>query len=225
MNNIANQKILVIAAHPDDEILGCGGSLNKFSNNNCEIHVLFMTNGVSSRDIKNKKKLILLRRKAAIQCSKLIGTKENYFLDFPDNMLDSLPLLKIIKKIELHIKKIQPDYIFTHSEYDLNLDHRLTYQAVLTASRPDIGKIISLISFEIPSSTEYSLNSNFKPNLFIDISEFIINKIKCLNFYSKELRDFPHPRSIKNIVNLNNLRGSTVGIKSAEAFEIKKLTI
>ena len=225
MIEISNRKILVIAAHPDDEILGCGGSLNKFSNNNCEIHIIFMTNGVSSRNIKNKTNLIALRQKSAKQCTKLLGVKKNYFLDFPDNKLDSIPLLKIIKKIEYYISKIKPDHILTHSEHDLNIDHRLTYQATLTACRPDIGQIISLISFEIPSSTEYSLNSNFKPNLFIDISEFIINKIKCLNFHSKELRDFPHPRSIKNIVNLNNLRGSTVGIKSAEAFEIKKLTI
>ena len=225
MLNLDKQKILVVAAHPDDEILGCGGTLIKLKSLNCEIQVIFLTNGVSSRNSKNLNKLILDRKKSSNKCAKLIGLKKIHFLNFPDNKLDSIPLLNIIKKIKKLIDAFKPDHIFTHSEFDLNIDHRVTYNAVLTATRPEDTNIKSLICFEIPSSTDYSFNFRFRPNLFIDINDFYHKKLNCLKFYDQELRPYPHPRSYENIKNLSKIRGSLVGLKISEAFEIKKLII
>tara|TARA_A100001015_G_scaffold15960_1_gene18703 strand:+ start:7682 stop:8371 length:690 start_codon:yes stop_codon:yes gene_type:complete len=225
MLNLNKQKILVIAAHPDDEILGCGGTLIKLKSLKCEIEIIFMTNGVSSRNLKNPNKKILERKKSTKNVAKFIGIKKIHFLNLPDNKLDSVPLLNIIKKIKKLIKDYKPNHIFTHSEFDLNIDHRITYNAVLTSTRPEDIDIKSLICFEIPSSTDYSFNYKFRPNLFIDIQDFYNKKLTCLKFYNQELRPFPHPRSYENIKNLSQIRGSSVGHKISEAFEIKKLII
>ena len=155
----------------------------------------------------------------------MIGLEKIHFLNFPDNKLDSVPLLDLVKKIGKIIQLFKPDHIFTHSEFDLNIDHQITYKSVLTSTRPEDINITSLICFEIPSSTDYSLNFMFKPNLFVDISKFSQLKMKCIKYYSQEMRPSPHPRSFENINNQNKVRGSMVGQELSEAFEIKKLLI
>ena len=131
-----NKRILVIAAHPDDEILGCGGTISKLKNENF-IEVLFMTNGVSSRG--NNKKQILRRRKACLSLFKHLSLPIPKNFNFPDNAMDKIPLLKIVKKIEQKIKDYRPDTIITHYSHCLNIDHKITYEAVITACRPLIG--------------------------------------------------------------------------------------
>ena len=171
-----NKRILVIAAHPDDEILGCGGTISKLKNENF-IEVLFMTNGVSARG--NNKKQILRRRKACLNLFKHLSLPIPKNFNFPDNAMDKIPLLKIVKKIEQKIKDYRPDTIITHYSHCLNIDHKITYEAVITACRPLIGSSVKkILSFEIPSSTDWALykGKNFQPNYFIDISKHLKNK-------------------------------------------------
>tara|TARA_Y100000590_G_scaffold434999_1_gene553908 strand:- start:658 stop:1344 length:687 start_codon:yes stop_codon:yes gene_type:complete len=216
-------KILIVAAHPDDEILGCGGTILKFRKNS-EINVIFMTDGTSARgiNIKEKKK----RRSNCEKLFKYLKINKPLFFNFPDNQMDKVPLLKIIKKIELLIKKIKPDTIFTHYSECLNIDHRITCQAVLTACRPlKKNPVKKILSFEILSSTEWSKNKNksFEPNYFIDISKEFKNKINALKFYKKELRKYPHSRSIKGVETLARFRGISCGVNYAEGFYLNRL--
>ena len=212
-------KILIIAAHPDDEILGCGGTISKLKDTN-DINVLFMTDGVSARG-KNKKEIIK-RKKACINLFKYLNLPRPIFFNFPDNEMDKISLLKITKKIEGKIKIYKPDTIFTHFENDLNIDHQITSKAVVTACRPIKNHTVkSIIFFEILSSTEWNIsikNKSFKPNYFVDISKSIKFKLKALKHYKKEMRKWPHPRSIEGVKLLSKTRGSTVGLQNAEAF-------
>lgn len=217
-----NKKILIIAAHPDDEILGCGGAISKFKNENY-IEVLFMTNGVSSRG-KNKKK-IFERRKACFDLFKHLSLPKPTIFNFPDNQMDKIPLLKIIKKIEKRIRNYRPDTIITHFSNCLNIDHRITYEAVITACRPVNNlSVKKILSFEIPSSTDWALfrGKNFQPNYFIDISKHIKDKINYIKYYDEELRNYPHSRSIPAIKALASVRGTSCGVKYAEGFYLNR---
>jgi LmbE family N-acetylglucosaminyl deacetylase len=219
------KKILVIAAHPDDELLGCGGSLLYYRKLGYKIKVVFLSDGESSRKENNKKikKLILKRIKQAELVSRKCSFIKPTFGGFPDNKLDTVPLLDIVQFIEKKIQEFKPEIIFTHFENDLNIDHHLTFKAVITATRPLSKTFVKkILSFEIPSSTESNFTKNskkiFNPNFFIDISKFVKKKSLVLKIYKSELRPWPHPRSIKAIENLSKYRGSQIGIKYAEAF-------
>jgi LmbE family N-acetylglucosaminyl deacetylase len=217
-----NKKILIIAAHPDDEILGCGGTISKLKNENC-IEVLFMTNGVSSR--KKDKKQILRRRKAYLNLFKHLSLPVPKNFNLPDNEMDKIPLLKIVKKIEQKIRSYRPDTIITHYSHCLNVDHKITYEAVITACRPvNELSVKKILSFEIPSSTDWALykGKNFQPNYFIDISKHLKNKINLIKFYKEELRNYPHSRSIPAIKALASFRGVSCGVKYAEGFYLSR---
>ena len=221
--SLKKNNILVIAAHPDDEMLGCGGSIIKLKKK-CDIKVLFMTDGVSARK-KNHKK-ILERRNSCEKLFKKLKIKKPVFLDFPDNQMDKVPLLEIVKKIERIIKEIKPHTIFTHYSDCLNIDHQITCKAVLTACRPIKNNTVKkILSFEIPSSTDWALykDKQFQPNYFIDISKHINEKINLIKFYKKELRNYPHSRSITGIKSLASIRGVSCGVKFAESFYLNRL--
>ena len=216
-------KILIIAAHPDDEILGCGGTIAKMKNTHI-IQTIFMTNGVSARGIKRQKE-IKNRKNASIKLFEFLNLPKPTFYSFPDNQMDRVPLLKIIKKIEKKIKIFKPETIITHYSNCLNIDHRKTYEAVITACRPINNlSVKKILSFEIPSSTDWALfkNKNFQPNYFIDISNHIEEKLKLLKFYKKELKNYPHSRSLRSIKSLASVRGVSCGIKYAEAFYLNR---
>ncbi len=219
-----NKKILVFAAHPDDEILGCGGTLLSFKKKGFKIKVIFLSDGETSRiNYQSKKNLIKKRYEQAKNVSKKCKFLKPIFKNYPDNKLDTVPFLSIVQSIEEEIKKFKPSIIFTHFENDLNVDHRLVFKAVLTATRPKsktfVGKIYC---FEIPSSTDFNFSRNknklFNPNYFVNIENFIKKKIDCLKIYKSEMRSWPHPRSLKGVKNLTQYRGSLVGLKFAEAF-------
>jgi|TARA_B100001964_G_scaffold186008_1_gene206493 LmbE family N-acetylglucosaminyl deacetylase len=218
------KKILVIAAHPDDEVLGCGGALSKFSKLGYEVNVAFFSDGVSSRDLKlgKKKKEILQRKKSSYRAAKILGINKIEFFDLPDNQFDTIPLLKIVKLVESLIKKYSPSTIFTHYDNDLNIDHRMISRAVVTTTRPYPGSCVKrLLFFEIPSSTEWNFSSSlksFSPNYFINIDNELRIKLKAIKCYPQELRKWPHPRSLEGINNLAKTRGATCGFKSAESF-------
>jgi len=220
------KKIMVIAAHPDDELLGCGGTLLFYKKKGYEIKIIFLSDGESSRDQKKdtEKKLITEREKQAKKVSKLCKFYPPVFGKFPDNRLDSINLLQIIKFIEHEIKKFKPEIVITHNEEDLNIDHRITCKAVVTATRPSTKTFVKTIyCFETPSSTENNFSKvkvRFNPNLYIDISKFIEQKIKLLKIYKNEIRKYPHSRSLKAIKILAKYRGIQIGINYAEAFYI-----
>jgi len=215
--------ILVIAAHPDDEVLGCGGTIAKLSEDN-NIYVLILGEGITSREISDNEKSEQLRelKEQAEEANKILGVKKVFFENFPDNKFDVVPLLHITKSVEKIIQKINPDEVFTHHHGDLNIDHQITHKAVLTSVRP-IGNysVKKIISFEILSSTEWNAQNQsnvFIPNIYVDISETLDKKIKAMQSYKSEIRKYPHPRSLKGIKILAQKRGLEVGLRFAEAF-------
>ena len=221
---INKKKILVIAAHPDDEVLGCGGTIMKSTSRGCKVYIVFMTNGVASRNKKKKdiSKEVKARKAAAIKACKIIGAEKPNFLDFQDNQLDKYPLLEIVKTVEKFIKKYSPSVIFSHYSGDLNIDHQIVSKAVVTACRPQKQSTVkNLLFFEVPSSTEWQItkpSKTFNPNWFEDISSVIKKKLSAVQAYKSELRKWPHPRSKKGIETLALWRGATIGVKAAEAF-------
>lgn len=221
------KNILVIMAHPDDEVLGCGGSIAKLSSENNNVFVVFMTNGVSSRLLPETKKLVVDRKAAALEVKKILGIEEMYFGDLPDNEMDNVSLLSVVKKIEDFVREIRPTIVFTHSAADLNVDHYITHRAVMTACRPVEGQTVKqILSCEVLSSTEWSPQSwpmKFQPNYFVDISSFEQKKMLALNAYSEELRPFPHPRSVEGVMALCQFRGASVGFHAAEAFQVERI--
>lgn len=218
-----HKKILVIAAHPDDEVLGCGGTLALCAERGSHIHVAFLGDGVFSRDVgPDREGALAARRKAAQAACNILGVQSISFGDFPDNRMDGVMLLDIVKPIEELIAQYCPDTVFTHHAGDLNIDHRRTHEAVSTACRPQQGHPVhTLLSFEVPSSTEWQLPGSapaFVPNWFIDISSSLERKLSALDAYSDEMRPWPHPRSRLAVSHLARWRGSTIGTDAAEAF-------
>lgn len=226
----------MIVAHPDDEVLGMGGTILKHSQKGDKIKVIFLATGITSRrnlghknttkyDINNyenekMQKEVKELRNHAKQAAKLLRISKQKFYDFPDNEMDSIPLLKIIKVIEKEISDFNPDYIYTHHSGDLNIDHKVVYNATLTACRPINSKIKEIICFEVPSSTEWNFPSTFNPNYFVNIKNQINKKVKAMESYKNEIRKFPHPRSSKYLKINAERWGSVSGNLSAEAFEI-----
>lgn len=219
-------KVLVVAAHPDDEVLGGGGTIAKHALDGDEVFCLLLGEGITSRYSQPelaKEELIELRLEAD-QAAKILGIKELFFKDLPDNRFDTVPLLTIVKAVEEVKEQIKPDVIYTHHQGDLNIDHQITFKAVLTACRSIKDETVKEIySFEVPSSTEWSspvaLNY-FMPNVFVDITETLDKKIEALRAYQGELREYPHPRSPEAIQAIAHRWGSTVGVEAAEAFQL-----
>ena len=222
------ENILIIAAHPDDEVLGCGGIVARLNKEGYEITTLILGEGVSSRDdtrdIKKRGKSILELKEEAKRANAILGVKEVFFHDFPDNRFDTIPFLDIVKIIEKIKNQIKPDIIFTHYEKDLNIDHQITYKAVITATRPlEEETVKEIYSFEIPSSTEWSYPLSFSPNMFYDISETIDVKIKALKEYKSELKKYPYPRSLEGVELTAKNWGMKVGLNYAEAFKTVRI--
>ncbi len=222
------RKILVVAAHPDDEILGCGGTLLYYKKLGYKIKVIFLGDGETSRfETKDEKFDLLIKKREnqAVKVSKKSKFLNPIFKRLPDNRLDTVPFLDIVKHIEKEIIKFRPEIIFSHFENDLNIDHQICFKAVITATRPKSKSFVKkIICYETPSSTDFNFTNKkkniFNPNLFIDISKYIKKKLNLIKIYKSEIRTWPHPRSIKSIKNLAMYRGSQIGSKYAEAFII-----
>ena len=222
--------ILVIAAHPDDEVLGCGGSIAKHVHDGDEVHVLILAEGMTSRDDtrdrKGREKDITKLKDMANEAHKILGTSSTKLLDFPDNRMDSVDLLDVIKVIENEINEINPEIIYTHHSNDLNVDHRITHQAVFTACRPKPGAMVKKIyCFEVPSSSEWQdplEGFQFMPNTFVNISNTLEKKLAALKAYESEMKPWPHSRSIQAIEYLARLRGASAGFEAAEAFSLSR---
>ncbi|BAW97778.1 LmbE-like protein (plasmid) [[Synechococcus] sp. NIES-970] len=218
--------VLVVAAHPDDEVLGCGGTIAKHVCQGDQVHVIILAEGATSRDNqRNREKRqteLSDLAKAAHEANNILGVTSLTLHDFPDNRIDSCDLLDVVKVIEQAVKKYSPEIVYTHHRGDLNIDHQLIQQAVVTAIRPlPDNPVKTLLFFEVPSSTEWQIQhavSVFSPNWFINISETISLKLKALEAYHSEMRSYPHPRSLEAVEYLAKWRGATVGFNAAEAF-------
>ena len=219
-----NKTILVIAAHSDDEALGCSGVIARHVAEGDKVHLLFMTDGVASRSGSGDGEKRLTSAQGA---SKILKVSSFTNLNFPDNQMDSIPLLGIVKEVENKISNLQPEIIYTHHIGDLNVDHQITHKAVVTACRPEPDFCVKEIyAFEVLSSTEWNSPSvkYFSPNVYIDIIDYIDIKRQVLEVYSKEMHQPPHSRSIDNALRLNALRGNSVGMDYAEAFELIRMS-
>jgi LmbE family N-acetylglucosaminyl deacetylase len=220
-----SKSILVVAAHADDEVLGCGGTIARHVAEGDVVHVIFMADGVGSRGCVQSAELEA-RNQARDAALKILGVTEWHALDFPDNRMDSVPLLDVVQALEPILRKIQPERVYTHHHGDLNVDHRVTHQAVLTACRPLPGsRVREILAFEVMSSTEWATPglAPFVPNAFVDISTYLPKKLEALAAYEQEMRLSPHSRSTEHLEALAKNRGNSVGVKAAEAYEIVRM--
>ncbi len=219
-------KVLLIAAHPDDEVLGCGGTIAKHVKNEDDVHVIIMAEGLTSRDERRERENRITElsqlAQTAQEANRLLGVSSLTLHAFPDNRMDSVDLLDVVKLVETAIDMYQPDIVYTHHAGDVNIDHRIVHQAVVTACRPVPGHCVkTLLFFEVLSSTEWQKPGSapaFLPNYFVDISMTMECKLQALEVYQSEMREWPHPRSIKAVEYLAGWRGATAGVKASEAF-------
>ena len=223
-------KVLVVAAHPDDEVLGCGGTIVRRAQDGDEVHIAFLGEGITSRCSRrddNDSELSELVRElktCSERVASLLGARSLEMLGLPDNRFDSIPLLDVVKIVEGLVESLNPDVIYTHHGGDLNVDHLVTFRAVLTATRP-IGPeaVGEIYSFEVPSSTEWAFQRfepAFRPNVFVNINESLAAKVEGMSLYESEARPFPHPRSPEALRAIARRWGSVVGLEAAEAFEL-----
>ena len=229
-----NNDVLIIAAHPDDEVLGCGGTMVKHMQNGDDVHVLILAEGMTSRDATRNRDgrlddLITLADTAK-KANDIIGGTSLHLHDFSDNRMDSLDLLDVVKVVEGFIEKYQPSIVYTHHRGDVNIDHTVIHDAVIAATRPQPGHCVkTLLFFETASSTEWrpaqSLTA-FNPNWFVDITgDALQKKLQALEAYTTEMRAFPHPRSVKALDYLAKWRGASIGCEAAEGFMLGRQII
>ena len=219
-----SKKILIVAAHPDDEVLGCFGTVARLIQEGYEAYTLILGEGKTSRDeerqVENKKDEIAVLNNEIQNANNAIGIKKVFVENFPDNRFDGVDLLDIIKVISKVKDEVKPDIIFTHYEHDLNIDHQITYKSVVTATRPMQDECVKEIySFEILSSTEWNYPISFSPDTYYDISNTLDFKIKAMKEYTSELCEYPHPRSLEGIDLNAKYQGMRVGKKAVEAFK------
>ena len=227
------QKILVIAAHPDDEVLGCGGTIARHTEAGDQVQILIMAEGATSRKLQRDRlqasEELYALEKAAKKAGLILGAAGVELLDLPDNRLDSLDRLDIVKRIEDRINCHKPEVIYVHHAGDVNVDHRRLHEAVITACRPTPGQPIRrMLSYEVASSSEWQPPGSapaFTPNWFVDISSEWVRKREALLAYASEMRAWPHARSLEALEHLARWRGAQVGVEAAEAFFLLRQVI
>jgi LmbE family N-acetylglucosaminyl deacetylase len=226
------ERVLVVAAHPDDEVLGCGATIARLAGEGAEVVIAILGEGITSRYADRAdadSQLLAELRKHGSQAAGVLGAAEVSFHDLPDNRFDTVPMLDVVKLVEGLVERFDPATVYTHHAGDLNIDHGVVHRAVLTATRPMRGgRVRRILAFEVPSSTDWAFNGfapAFRPSVFVDVTATIDRKLEAMRAYETETRPFPHPRSDEALVALARHRGSTVGFEAAEAFElVRELT-
>lgn len=212
-------KVLVIAAHPDDELLGLGGTVASHCEKGDAVRLAIMCEGVSQRYAAEWDHEV---RKQAKKAAEILGVTDLVLGNLPDQRLETLPLCDIVKELEALIADFGPEIIYTHFAGDINRDHKILCEAVLVAARPYSAPIVKeILMFETPSSTEWGspvLAAPFQPNVFVDIGKYLEKKIEAFSCYSAEVRPFPHPRSAEGMASRARYWGSVVNREAAEAF-------
>ena len=221
------ERIMVVAAHPDDDVLGCGATIRKLVKAGKAVRIVFIGEGSTCQFERDKidsdeaKELIAHRTACALEALQVLAVEDFVFHNLPCGRFDTVPIIDIGKTLEKELAAFRPDTVFTHFIHDTNMDHRLAYQATLQAARPvPTGPVRNLLSFEILSSTEWKFTETFTPNYFVNVEHEIKDKIKALGKYSTEQRPFPFPRSPEGLDALARIRGMQVGCPIAEAFYI-----
>lgn len=224
---MAATRVLVVAAHPDDEVLGCGGAIARHCAEGAAVSVLIMADGVGSRtggDDAAHSRALSARKRSADRAAEILGVHEVTLLSYGDNRMDGVELLDVVQDIEKLVREFAPGVVYTHHGADVNVDHRIVHDAVVAACRPlPDHPVRQLLFFETPSSTEWRPPGSFAPfvpNWFVDVGATLDKKLAALEAYSDELRDFPHPRSLRAVEHLARWRGATAGLDAAEAFEL-----
>lgn len=225
--------VLVVAAHPDDEILGVGGTVARHVAEGDVVYALILGEGQTSRGTHREdvgREVVDELHCNTLESAHVIGFQKVFFADFPDNRFDDVDLLDIVKAVEQKIREVQPQIVYTHYSGDLNVDHQYTARAVLTATRPigDYG-VEEIYAFETLSSSEWNFDHSvqpaFSPNVFVDISDYYAQKEQAMNCYVSELCTFPHPRSLAGMDVLSRTRGMAAGMERAEAFMLIRKTL
>lgn len=214
------ETVLVCAAHPDDEILGCGATMARHARAGDEVHAVILGRGIAARGADAAASEAL--EAAARRANAIVGVTSLRLFDFPDNRMDSVDLLALAKCVEEEFARVRPTIVYTHHRSDLNVDHGLVADAAAIAARPLPGASVrSLLFFEVASSSECrpaGVLPPFEANWFVDVSETLDRKLAALREYASEMRAFPHPRSLEAIEHLARWRGASVGVAAAEAF-------
>jgi LmbE family N-acetylglucosaminyl deacetylase len=216
---MSKKNVLVIGAHPDDEVLGAGGTMAKHVDAGDEVHVLIVTEGTTQQ--YDDDSIIEQKRHEARNCADVLGIEAVHFGDLPDMRLDDVPHVEINAVIESAISELSPDIVYTHSPHEVNLDHKAVYDSTLVATRPatDVSRVLA---YETPSSTGWTggTTAQFGADVYIDISGYVEIKIEAFSAYNSEARSFPHPRSGKSLSARATTRGSEAGFTAAEAFSL-----
>ena len=217
------KRVLVVAAHPDDQVLGCGGTLARLVDEGCEAFCLILGEGATSRDPRRNRsgrarEISSLRRQTR-EADRILGIRKTFHFGFPDNRFDTVALLDVVKAVEKVKAEVEPALIFTHDSGDLNIDHRVAHEAVLTAARPVPGEPVrEIYAFEVPSSSEWAYPPSFRPDVFYDVASTLTRKLDAMRAYADELRAPPHPRSLEGIETFAAAWGFKTGMGRAEAF-------
>ena len=223
------KRCLIVAAHPDDEVLGAGGLIARLLAQNARVKILFLGEGVSVRfpsvnTDQEKRNLVLAQNKRQSSCESALeslGVKDFRCCDHLCCRFDTLPLIDLVREIETDVKSFQPDLVVTHNTCEVNIDHQITYGAVEAACRPIEGSSVKLIlGMEIVCSGSFKLNEAFVPDLFVDIDPFWESKLTAWHYYDAEMRPFPFPRSDHGLEILSRYRGMQAGLHRAEAFQV-----
>lgn len=224
------QTVLVVAAHPDDEVLGCGATIARHAARGDRVHVVILAEGATSRALRRDRGASASSLSRLADCARragrILGAHSVALEDFPDNRLDSVDLLDLVKVVEQHAARVAPDVVYTHHAGDLNVDHRRVHEAVVTTFRPlPRASARRLLLFEVPSSTEWQppgSRAPFEPNCFVDATRTLSLKLRALRAYAPEMRAFPHPRSLRAVEHLARWRGASAGLAAAEAFVVAR---
>lgn len=220
--NHNRRKVLVVAVHPDDETLGCGGTILKHRANGDEIHWLIMTSVRHHPKGLFNEEYVLRRENVIKKVAEAYGFNHVHDLDFPTTMLDSISLGDIVSKVSVVLDNVRPEIVYMMFQNDVHSDHRTAFQAVYSCLKSFRRPFIkSILMFEALSETEFAVSASqlvFVPNVFIDVSDFFDEKIKIMKMYDTEIMDEPYPRSISSLEALARFRGTRAGVKYAEAF-------
>jgi LmbE family N-acetylglucosaminyl deacetylase len=206
--------ILVIAAHPDDEVLGMGATIRKLTKKNHKVHLCVVSEGATAQYKDNK--MIEIRKKSCIKAGELLGISTFDFLEFPDMRLDSIPQIEINVKLEKIVQKYKPEIVYTTPFNDLNKDHKIVFESTLIATRPLSSTVKQILCYELPGLVK----TPFQPVIYENIKNEILHKIKAFKMYKSEITKFPHPRSVEAIENLSIQRGIESGLENAESFQL-----
>lgn len=222
-------RVLVVAAHPDDEVLGAGGTIAVHRRGGDRVFALILDEGVAGRFTSREEAVRALGhdpferlREEMSRAHACLGIEKTFQHRFPDHRFDSVPLLDIVRVVEQVKAEVEPEIVYTHHGGDLNVDHRIAFEAVVTACRPLHGDSVQrVLSFEVLSSTEWAPPGRapaFMPNVFVEIGDLLEAKLEAMACYKSELRDYPHPRSLEAIRKQAELWGVKAGLDPAEAF-------